>query len=251
MNKKSFLYALPVLCLVACGSPTTDDANDASGTASPYLAREVVGVHLLSTDMRYNETCEYVGEEVIRSTFAIKEDAELMTHDESNGCEYHWGKNHVSIAMTGKRPFESIFKAEYVFDRLLQGGGPADIHGDEATGADLHGQASEGETMSKEAEAKAKTGQKAANDTATTISGVTNVAAKLTEPAHDTETGEAIAGIGDKAIWEHAKHTLHVLNNNHIMHVTIGTADSDKVKISRAVALAKVAFDRLGHQLPD
>lgn len=251
MNKKSFLYALPVLCLVACGSPNTDDANDAAGTASPYLAREVVGVHALSTDMRYNETCEYVGEEVIRSTFAVKEDTELMTHDEANGCEYHWGKNHVSISMTGKRPFESIFKAEYVFNRLLQGGGPAETHGNEAKGADLHGQASEGETMTKEAEAAAQTGQKAANDTALTISGVPPIAAQLTEPAHDTETGEAVAGIGDKAVWEHAKHTLHVLNNNHIMHVMVGTADSDKVKISRAVALAKVAIDRINHQLPD
>jgi hypothetical protein len=250
MNKKSFLYALPVLCLVACGSPTTDDANDSAGTASPYLAKEVVGVHTLSTDVRYNETCEYLGEEIIRSTFAIKEDAELMTHDEPNGCEYHWGKNHVSIAMTGEHPFASIFKAEYVFNKMVQGGG-ADTHGDEAKGADLHGQAAEGETMSHEAEAKAETGQKAKNDTASTISGVTAAAAKLTEPAHDTEMGEAVAGIGDKAIWEHAKHTLHVLNNNHIMHVTVGTADSDKIKISRAVALAKVALDRINHQLPD
>ena len=251
MNKKSFFYALPVLCLMACGSPNTDDANDAAGTASPYLAKEVVGVHLLSTDVRYNETCEYVGEEVIRSTFAVKEDAELMTHDEPNGCQYHWGKNHVSIAMTGKRPFASIFKAEYVFDRMLQGGASAETHTAEAHAADSHGQASEGETMSKEAEGKVEGDQKAANDTALTISGIAPVAAQLTEPAHNTEKGEAIAGIGDKAIWEPAKHTLHVLNNNHIMHVTIGTADSEKVKISRAVALAKVAFDRIGHQLPN
>ncbi len=251
MNKKSFLYALPVLCLVACGSPNTDDANDAAGTASPYLAKEVVGVHSLSTDVRYNETCDYLGEEIINATFMIKEGTELMVHDEPHGCEYHWGKNHVSITMTGERPFASIFKAEYVFNKMLQGGGPADTHGDEAHGADLHGQASEGETRSKEAEQKAKTGEKAANDTATTISGVTSVAAKLTEPAHNTETGKAVAGIGDKAIWEPAKHTLHVLNNNHIMHVTIGTADSEKVKISRAVLLAKVAFDRISHQLPN
>lgn len=251
MNKKSLLYALPVLCLVACGSPATDDANDAAGTASPYQAKEVVGVHLLSTDVRYNESCEYIGEEIIRSTFAVKEETELMTHDEPNGCEYHWGKNHVSVAMTGERPFASIFKAEYVFNKMLQGGGPADTHGDEAKGADQHGQASEGETMSKEVEEKAETGEKAENDTAMTISGIAPVAAKLTEPAHDTKLGEAIAGVGDKAVWEPAKHTLHVLNNNHIMHVMVGTGDSEKVKISRAVALAKVAFDRIGHQLPD
>jgi hypothetical protein len=240
MNMKSFFYALPVLCLVACNAPNPDEAATTT-SESPYLAKEVVGLHALSTDVIYEETCNYIGEEVIQNTFAIKKGTELMVHDHGNGCEYHWGKNHVSLTMTNDRPFASIFKAEYVFDRMPESlAKTAEAHGHEAHATAEHHEAEPKKEVTHAAH------ETMATDTTAKIEAVA-------EPMHEAKKyGETVAGIGDKAVWDAATHTLHVLNDNHILHVAVGTTDgNDKTKISQAVALAKVAIGRISHHLPD
>ncbi len=96
MKINPILYTLPVLFLSSCfkgdNATETDSANDAAGTGSPYLAREVAGVWQLSTDQRfgYDEPCNVLNEGLIQSTFDMKATDELKTLDYPNGCEFKW-----------------------------------------------------------------------------------------------------------------------------------------------------------------
>src|SRR5919199_3297418 len=63
MKKQFIIPLLPVL-LLACGqgSSTTDSANDAAGTGSPFEARRVTGTRLLTTDYKYDKICNLLDE---------------------------------------------------------------------------------------------------------------------------------------------------------------------------------------------
>jgi len=257
MNKKTILLAaLPVL-LLACGRPNTDDANDAAGAGGGELAREVVGVHLLSVDANYDEPCNYLAEEFVAATFNL-EGVTLEKFDQPNGCDFQWGNNKIGLMMGGRRPFPSIYHAEYVFDRLYQPNSQKLAQQQEMAAEQtkpLSGPAPEGtgsetptamENSTKNT-ATAKRDTSAANDTASTVSGVTRQAAKFVDPATSQAGFVAIMGIGDKAVWETAKQTMHVLYNNHILNVRVQTADSENLKRQRAGTLAKVIMNQMAH----
>ena len=53
-----------------------------------------------------------------------------------------------------------------------------------------------------------------------------------------------MSGIGDKAVWEPAKNTLHVLMNNHILSVGINTKVAPAVRQQQAVQLAGVVLNQ-------
>ncbi|RYG60230.1 hypothetical protein EON80_24920 [bacterium] len=55
MKKSAILFSTIVLGMTSCRPNVTDDANDAGGTASPYLAKQVVGVRMLSSDAPYEK----------------------------------------------------------------------------------------------------------------------------------------------------------------------------------------------------
>ena len=80
----------------------------------------------------------------------------------------------------------------------------------------------------------------ATNDSATTVSGVTAAAVMTTAPATSSRKEIAVEGIGDKAVWEPATHTLHVLYNNHIVNVQVKTNDSQATQQQRAAMIANV-----------
>lgn len=254
MTKTSILLSALPLLLFACGKPASpnDDANDAAGTGGAGLAKEVVGVHMLSNDANYDEPCNYLAEEFVTSTFEL-EGVTLEKFDQTNGCEFRWGgSNRVGLMMGGSKPFPSIYHAEYVFDRLYQPGAKAMTTGQSMEGQEREAQSGpEPEGTGAELPAtnlgSAKRDTSAANDTASTVSGVTRQAAKFSEPAQTGMGFVAVTGVGDKAAWEPAKQTMHVLYNNHILNVSVQTAGAEAVKRQRAVTLAKVIMNQMAH----
>jgi len=122
MTQKIMLYAALPFLIFACGKPsvTSDNANSAGGTASPFLAREVVGTHMLSNDANYEEPCHYLNEEFIKGAFDLEHNIELTEHTQANGCTFEWDNNAVRVAFVGTRPFPSVYHAEYAFDKRYQ-----------------------------------------------------------------------------------------------------------------------------------
>ncbi len=251
MTKKSILLSALPLLLFACGRPPQDDANDAAGTGNAGLAKEVVGVHMLSTDANYDEPCNYLAEEFVSATFKLQ-DVTLEKFDQPNGCDFVWGNNKIGLMMGGRKPFPSIYHAEYVFDRLYQPNSQKlamqqAMTGEKKepiSGPDTEGTSSELPTTTTDSDST-KGGANADNDTASTISGVTRQAAKFVEPAKSQQGFVAINGVGDKAVWEPAKQTMHVLYNNHILNVRVQTADPENLKRQRASILSKVIMNQM------
>lgn len=253
-NKSILLAAFPVL-LFACGRPPQDDANDAAGTGGAGLAKEVVGVHMLTTDANYDSPCNYLAEEFVTATFNLQA-VTLEKFDQPNGCDFEWGNNKIGLMMGGRKPFPSIYHAEYVFDRLYQPNAKKlameQAKAEEKPEADQNVEPTEG-TSSEGAEPSSTTttpngpkgGVPADNDTARTISGVTRQAGKFVEPPKSGMGFVAVMGVGDKAVWEPAKQTMHVLYNNHILNVFVKTTDSETLKRQRASTLAKVIMNQM------
>lgn len=252
--KRRFLLiaALPAL-LLACGKPTTDDASDAGGTASPFLAREVVGTRMLTEDANYDKPCNYIAQEFIRATFKLGIDVHLTEFDHPNGCEFHWDNNKVGLFFGGSKPFTSMYHAEYAFDKQYQPRQAALTTGQSAKGeqrSSQSGPAPEGTVSEVPAithEGGTKRDTSAANDTALTSSRIPPRAAMFTEPAQSQGRFVAVKGIGDKAVWEPANHTMHVLFNNHIINVQVQSGDQPQVLKERATTLANIILDNLLH----
>ncbi|CCH52150.1 hypothetical protein BN8_01124 [Fibrisoma limi BUZ 3] len=251
MKTKLLWLAIPLVSLSSCfqgdNGNTVDDANDAGGTGSPYLAREVSGTWLLSTDHRfaYDAPCNVLDEGMIQSTFNVGLLEELSVTDARNGCTFEWEGNQVSVAFGGPKPYPSIYHAEYIFDKMYQPskqgittGQMGDVGAESLFGPDPTGTVSERPPVLPTSPAGRDT--LAQNDTATTVARIPPQATVFTEPAVNTVTGVAITGVGDKAIWEPAKNTLHVLYNNHILNLKVQTKEKPEVRMNKAVQLAGV-----------
>lgn len=245
MKQSTILLAVALMALASCRPNTTDDANDAGGTASPYLARSVVGVRMLANDANYEEAGSYLAEEFVRGTFKLPEDTKLEVTSTHKGGVFEWGKNEVVVSFGSARPYQSIYQAEYIFNKLYQPGVAAQMDAIPEKEA-LSGPEPEGTGAEHAAEAPtglaAKRDTSAANDSATSVSRVTPVATKLTPPAESTGKFVAYPGLGDKAVWDPTNRTLHVLLNNHILNVQVKTADTPAVAQQRAAILANVIF---------
>ncbi len=53
----------------------------------------------------------------------------------------------------------------------------------------------------------------------------------------------AMTGVGDKAVWEPAKSTLHVLYNNHIVNVRVQTKANEATRQQKASSLANLVLN--------
>lgn len=257
MKQSAILFSVALVGMVSCRPDVTDGANDAGGTSSPYLAREVVGVHMLSSDAPYEKASTLLAEDLVRGTFDLGGDTEIEVFDNTQGGKFVWGKNEVSVSFASSRPYQSIYHAEYAFDRMYQnkpavvmteaadpdmtGKGPLSGPSPEGTGAERPAESATGLAANKDGSAK--------NDTSTSISGVTAAAAQLTEPAVSTTRFAAFAGLGDKAVWDGSTKTMHVLLNNHILNIRVNTSDNMTVSRQRAAILANVMLNEvLGNQ---
>lgn len=255
------LCILPLCGLSACffgdQSTTTDAANDAAGTGDPHEAREVSGVWLLSTDYNYDQRCNYLPVEFVRNLFKLGESVELEKYDMLNGCEVRWGGEKVTFSFEKDSPYESTFQSEYAFDRLFQ---PQRVAERDSAALTLgvkegsyHGPNPEG-TAAERPESGIRPGggvgdASADNDSSNhPLPNLTPAMTKLVTPAQNTPTGVALNGVGDKAIWEPRKRTLHVLYLNHIMHVTAPVRMNERVAREGAVNLATAILGRLNNK---
>ena len=263
MKINPLLYAVPALLLSSCfqgdNATPNDDANDAAGTASPFLAREVSGVWMLSEDHRfgYDEPCNMLDEGFIQN---LVDANEVTTLDYKNGCEFRTPKGNVTVAFGGPKPYPSIYHAEYIFNKQYQNqvGQVSGQMGETNEKPSYHGPNPEGtgaERPAIESEGGANADidddGSAPNDSSNSVSGITSAATKFTSPAVSTGRFVAVSGIGDKAVWEPAKNTLHVLMNNHILSIGLQTKAKPAERQQKAVQLAGVVLNQFTEDFAD
>ncbi|MFD2570301.1 hypothetical protein ACFSUS_06615 [Spirosoma soli] len=267
MKTKWLILAFPVLltsCFTGDDSTNVDNENNAQGTGSPYLAREVTGVWLLSEDHRfgYDEPCNALDEGYIQHAFNVNETDKLETLDRQEGCEFRWAGGSINVGFGGPRPFQSMYHAEYQFNKLYQGNddqvsGQAgsepnqkpSYHGPEPEGTGAERPAIEPKGgASADIDDDAST---AANDSSDSPTNIPPVAAQFTKPPISIGRFVAVPNVGDKAVWEPAKNTLHVLYNNHIVNVGVQTKDSPAQRQQKAIQLAELILDRFSEDVAD
>ncbi len=247
MKLKPIVWLLG-LGLSACSTQDRSnmDTANAAGTGDPYLARRVSGVRLLSTDYHYQERCNYLPEEFVRNLFQLDEKVELAKYSDLNGCEFRWGSNKIGFRLESDKPFESIFQSEYHFDKLFQPKAQEQADQDAAARPTIFGPAPEG--TNSEFATRTTTPQQDSTrgaDPSGPIEGITKQTPPIASAAQKTSTGEVIQNVGDKAIWEPGKKSLHILYNNHVFSVvTQLPGQPDKLK-QGTIGLAKLVIHTL------
>lgn len=222
-----------LLLLLGCKDTgnTTDAANDAAGTGSPFEAREVSGVRMLTTDFNYDKICNLLEEGFVQGTFELGGLSKMTTTDTPTGCRYAWNEGNVTIAFGGRHPYPSIYHAEYTFNRLYQ---PKSLPNPSKSGNEpsLFGPAPQG--------TGAEWPAIGINQPANSSEPV-----GLTKPAYTTQRAVALQNVGDKALWNPDTQTLHVLYLHHILSIRVDTRNRTAVNQDRAVNIARVIIDRL------
>ncbi len=257
--KINFLFLALPFCLLACGQHENDDANDAAGTGSKVLAKEVTGVWQLSTDQRfgYDEVCNQLNDGLIQEMFDIKPTDELTVLDSQNGCQFEWSGGTVSLAMGGPRPYPSMYHAEYIFDKNYQGGAGqvsgqmgATAQKPALSGPNPSGTGAERPAIEPEGGAGADMDEDATanNDSSSSVSGVTPVATQFTKPVVSAGRFVAMPNVGDKAVWDPTKQALHVLYLNHILSITVQMKGTEQQRQRKAADLANLV---LSHFIED
>lgn len=243
MKINSLILAFPVLCL-ACNSPSTPGDPASQMEASPIHARQVTGVRELTSDFNYDEPCNILGEEYVRTTFNVPETTEFDESLADNGCEFSWSGNKVAITFGGTKPFPSIYQAESIFDHLYQMKPmpKMDTPIEETTQATISGP--ETDKTAAETSAADSTHQNT-DDKQPNHAGVSAATPPLTKPAVSKGNYKAVPQLGDKAIWDETTGAMHVLYNNHIINVTVETKGQPEAKKKQAESLAEVLIEKI------
>ena len=244
MKLKSLILAFPVLCL-ACNTASSPSDPASNIDASPELARRVAGVYMLTSDADYDEPCNILGEEYVRTTFNLSETTELDEVHEKNGCEFAWAGQKVLVSFGGTRPFESVYRAEDAFDKLYQGKSQPAVGPVTETPPTTTQQTAEGTNPNAIVNNYDNAGQHTTDDGQPKHSGVTAGTPPLTKPAVSQGSFEAVPDVGDKAVWNAATGAMHTLYNNHIINVTVESKDKPEVRKKRAQSLIEVLIDKL------
>ncbi len=251
MNRQNVLL---LGLLVAACSPSTQNDKTSDIPAPPgwgdnNVARHVSGVYLLSTDYHYLEPCNYLPEAFVQKLFKLGEEVELEKVSGRNRCELHWGHNTIGFYMESEKPFESVYQSEYAFNKKFdpqankspeQGSDPKPT----IFGPSPQGTAASGPPTSNTA-ATPEQDSARGFDPSGPIEGITEPKPALVAPAHNTATGQAVTGVGDKAIWEPGKKALHVLYNNHVFSV-VANMPGDTAQLKQgSISLAKLVIDSI------
>lgn len=245
MKLTAYVLSIAVAALTTgCANSTTDDANDAAGTGSPDLAREVVAVHLLTTDYHYNKICDFMEEGFVQSAFNLDTE-EVDVVEGKDGCHYQWKEGAVDVMFGSRKPFPSIYHAEYAFDKKFQPQALTEFGPTTSTAA-LSGPAPQGTGSSVPAIGIADPVPVLPAVIDSVDNGTSEVITKLTPAANATAKGVPVPEVGDKALWDTESATLHVLYLNHIINLAIKTKQPEATKKERAVQLAQVIVDKLG-----
>ena len=243
MNVKSLILAFPVLCL-ACNSPSTPGDPASQMEASPIHAKQVTGVRELTVDFNYDEPCNILGEEYIRTTFNVAETTEFTESLGDNGCAFAWSGNKVAITFGGTKPYSSIYQAESIFDNQFQMKPMPKMTTpiEETTENTISGPKTEG--TGGETSAADSTHQNT-DDKQPNHSGVSAATPPLTAPAVSKGNYKAVPHLGDKAVWDETTGAMHVLYNNHIINVTVETKGQPETKKKQAESLAEVLIEKI------
>lgn len=224
------------------------DSGNAAGTGDNELARRVTGVYLLSTDYHYQDPCNYLPEEFVRNLFQLGEKIELEKYSDPDRCELRWGSNAIGFHLESNKPFESVYQSEYHFNKLFEPQANKATDQNSTPKPTLFGPNPEGtgaEVPATTTDATSEQDSTRGADPSGPLEGMTRSTPPLTTPARNTATGQAMSGVGDKAIWEPGKKSLHVLFNNHVFSV-VARMPGDTAKIRQgAIGLAKLVIHSL------
>ena len=224
------------------------DMGNAAGTGDDHLARRVVGSRMLSTDYHYQERCNYLPEEFVRNLFKLGENVELEKYSHLDSCEFRWGRNRIGFHLESEKPFESTFQSEYFFDKLFQPGVTEAMDRNASAKPTIFGpdpQGTSSELPASSTTTSAKQDSVRGGDPSAPLEGMTDAAPPSASPARNTITGEAVGGVGDKAIWEPGKKSLHVLYNNHVFSVEAQMSGNPEQLKQGAISLAKIVIYNL------
>lgn len=244
MKLKSLILAFPVLCL-ACNTASSPADPASNMDASPMEARRVAGVYALTSDLNYDEPCNILGEEYVRTTFNIGEATELEEGHQKNGCEFGWAGHKVLVTFGGSKPYASVYHAEAAFDKLYQGKSEKAIGPVTETPPPTTQQTTEGNNPSAIVNNHDNAEQHTTDDNQPKHGGITAATPPLTEPAVSQGNFEAVPNVGDKAVWDANTGAMHVLYNNHIINVTVETKDKPEIRKEHAQSLVEVLIDKI------
>jgi hypothetical protein len=250
MDMRQLTVLLLGMSLIACSTQERDnmDTGSAAGLGDADLARRVTGVYLLSTDYHYQEPCNYLPEEFVRNLFRLGEQVKLGKYSELNSCEFRWGANKVGIRLESEKPFESVYQSEYHFNKLFEPQANKRTDQNSESKPNLFGPAPQGtgaEVSAHTTDTTPKQDSTRGADPSGPIEGMTKPTPPLTTPARPTANRVAISGVGDKAIWEPGKKSLHVLFNNHVFSI-LAQMPGDSATIKQgSIGLAKLVINSL------
>lgn len=233
------------LCLASCSMQDRygRDMGDAAGTGDAYEARRVSGARMLSTDYHYQDRCNYLPEEFVRNLFKLGEAVELEKYSHLDSCEFRWGRNRIGFYLESAKPFESTFQSEYFFDKLFQPGVTEAMDKNASAKPTIHGPAPQGTNSELPASTTTTSSQQDSargGDPSAPLEGITDAVPPIASPAQNTATGEAVSEVGDKAIWEPGKKSLHVLHNNHVFSVEAQMPGNPAQLKQGVISLAKI-----------
>ncbi|GAB3928558.1 hypothetical protein [Larkinella terrae] len=252
---KGYWMSIFVLGLLACegGSSGTKDIDSGGGArhTGHALGRQVSGSRLLSEYYKYNMPCYYVTESTVKTLFNLDEGAPFTMTESEHTCEVVLNnKKLVVLSTTADRPFESVFHAEYYFDRLYQPealknrGRKRPYTGPEPEGT---GAESPTEGVGK----TASTGNGAVtgvpNDSIQAHAAPGKLSTAQLKDSDEQKAGpQPVPGVWEKAVWDAKSRTLHILNLQHVFHITVShgpTAAMDSLNAAKLGALLTKQVD--------
>ncbi|WP_421826257.1 hypothetical protein [Larkinella sp.] len=257
---KSYWISISLLGLLACGGGSSGTADIDSGGgarhASNILGRQVSGTRLLSEYYKYNMPCYYIGEASLKSMFNLEEAVPLIWKETESTCEVVLNnKKLVVLSTTTDRPFESVFHADYYFNRLYQPEaldrrGPQQPY----TGPEPQGTGAEspvgGAGTNSSAGNSAVAG--APNDSIQVHAAPGQLASAQLKDSDEQQAGpQPVAGVWEKAVWDAKSRTLHILNLQHVFHITVShgpTAKMDSLNATKLGALLTRQVDDEANQ---
>jgi len=259
MKKHLKWIPLALLGLSSCGgSVSGTKGGDVEGSGvnnTADVGRYVTGTFLTSADVKYDKLSNVLDETYVASLFNVA-GSDITVRDLNSGAEFYWGgKKRLVISTTARRPFPSIYHAEYHFDSLYQPQAlaarrrnfKADVtsYGANSGGGLVETPPVTANTYGNGSGGSLGRDSTAANDTAMTIARVTASANQLTAVPRSTERLVAVPGVGDKALWDPQKRMLHILYLHHVLHVTLNNHPNPNVDKQMASQMALVLLDRV------
>ncbi|MFD1140558.1 hypothetical protein ACFQ4C_05545 [Larkinella insperata] len=244
---KKYWALLPLCGLLACGDTTGGATGDTGGGDRRVedLGRLVSGSRRMSEYYQYSLPCDYINQSSLVAMFGLEEGAELTWTDSEAGCEVSVNnKKLVLLSTTSPRPFESVFHAEYYFDRLydpsaLDNRGRKQFY----TGPEPEGTGAESPSGGV---GNPATGNQAAVAGAPTDSTQVHSEpgvppnAQLDDNDEMRSGSQPVPGAWEKAVWNPKTRTLHILNLEHVFHVTVNHGPTLKADSLHAAQLGSL-----------